>query len=209
VTANTLTLALNFDPKAVEASRTLAEAEAQECESLVVDSDLVAGVIGEYLIEKMRIRDAVVAVQKSCADPIYKAWKTTRAIFDPEINALDRIRAGCDRALSAYRLQQVKAQAEALALATTAVAVGDVPAMTAALQVANAPTAATKGVSIASGWVAEVIAPDLLLPEFTLTVPNHAKINAHAAAFHETQTPTPIPGVKFTLVAGLSRVARK
>lgn len=204
----TLSIALNFDPKAVLSAQQEAFAESLACQDLTITSDAEQAVVAEYLREKVLALDAVEALQKSCADPIYKAWKSTRAIFDETITHLKTIRKGCDAALGAYRLSQIEAQRQALAIATVAATAGDLPTMTTALQVANtAPTKAV-GVAVRASWHAEVIAPDLLPTDWTLTVPNIAKINAHAARFAEHETPHPVPGIRFVLVADGTRVSR-
>jgi hypothetical protein len=203
-------VALNFDPAALKASLYDNEVELQTFRGgpradgriqlpLVINNDDTELAVAEWLREKMREADAVEAMRLEATRPINQLLKTINGWFKPTKESFAALREAADTVLGAYRLLKDARQREVMAAATLAATNHDVPALTAALQVANQPVAQSTGVSVRSFWKAEVIAPDLLLPGWTLTVPNMAKINEHAKSFTADQVPSPVPGVKFTL----------
>jgi hypothetical protein len=195
---------LNFDPAALAASAQATALEASEARGLAISSAVEANVVAEYLREKMREKDAVVAMLKGAIVPLDTVEKTIRGWFKPTLDAFAAIEAACKKALGDYRLVQEACARAALARATAAMAAVDLPAATAALVAANAPLAKPAGVPSRTFWRATVIAADLLPTDWTLTVPNTPKIEAHAKAFSSDQVPTPIPGVRFDLEASVT-----
>ena len=190
-----LTLDLNFDPAALERSGAAAKVELADVLAFEVADDLSAEVAGEYLRETLKKKDASAAMLRAATKPLNEHLKIVRGWFAPTIADLERVETLLKGKLSSYLAAKRAEATKALAAATAAVQRHDAPALTAALQVANAPTVKLEGFSTREVWRATVIAEDLLPREYLC--PDVAKLNAVTRACPADRTPSPIPGVKF------------
>lgn len=201
----TLPITLAFDPAALQRAQDAAVAEAAcDGQALVIHNDTEAEIVAEYLREKVREKDAVVAMQKSALGPLAQAEKTIREWFRPTLQALALIEAAAKQSLGDWRIRVETQKREALAAAQAAAAAHNLPAVAQALTVVNTPVAKQAGVSVRSFWRHAIEAYDKIPDEWTRRVPDDLKLAEYAKRYSSDQTPTPIPGVRFELVTQTS-----
>lgn len=194
------------------ASAMTAEAEVK-AQTWIITSAVEQQIVFEYLQEKLREKDLIVETRKSATGPLYKVIKLIESWFQPGLKPYDLIETVLRAALGAWEVKQIEEQNAARAEAarqlqaaqTPGAPAPDWPVLTTALQAANAQPTKVKGLSAATGWVATVIAPDLLDRKWL--APDLEKIQAHADQYGSHEQPFAIPGVTFKLEAS-TRVRR-
>ena len=199
----------SFTPEMVaelkaRAMKHLAEVQGFECETAEEEALAAEGIAAIAATKK-----EIDATRKAFLVPINAEHDRVHTPFKEGMDLCDSAREILDKAVGRRRLREAAEQRAALAAATAAVKVNDTAALTTALQgVEAAAPRKLEGVSVIAKWEASVIAPELLLPAWTKTVPNFEKIDAHASACPPDREPDPIPGVRFTLVTS-TRVSGK
>lgn len=201
-------VAIAFNPAELAPYHETATRELVGLDALEISTADEAALVAEHVRGVMRQRDAVEAMRKSVTAPLNEAKRRVDALFKPTLEVLDAIRSKCDRLLGAFRIREESARVAAMRQATVAAQRQDLDGLVTALATVNAPTAPTTGVSASLAWEATVVAPDLLLPQFTKIVPNEEAIAALCKdhPLDEAHPPS-CPGVLFKIVAS-TRVKR-
>lgn len=184
----------NLDPEAVKASHLAIAVEVREASELVIEDPETYAAVGAILIERLKQYDAAKDFRDKVTKPVYAHWKYLCDLLSVKPHE-DLIKA-LKGAIKAYDLREDarKRLAAEEARALFAAPTPDIPAMTQALTVANAPEAQADGVSTTFVWKVKRIIPDLLPDAYW--IPDEAGI-AQVARDHKGDDPPVIPGVVF------------
>ncbi len=194
----------NFDPRALETGLARLRSETAEARELVIDDPDTYAAVGALLIARLKEYDEAKALRDAVTKPLHDGWKKTCALFKPSLDAWDDLIRALKASIGAYDLREAEAKrlAAEQARAVFAAPVPDIPAMTAALQTANAPEARAAGVSTDFVWKVKRIVPELL-PGWHAAIgpywePNRVAILAEAERQGTRgDDPPVIPGVVF------------
>jgi hypothetical protein len=191
-----MTATPNLDPAALQAGLARLQVETAEARELVIEDPDTYAAVGAVLIERLKQYDESKELRDRVTKPLHEGWKKTCALFKPNLDAWDELIRALKKALGDYDLREAerKRLAHEQARAVFAAPVPDIPAMTAALTVANAPEAQAVGVSTTFVWRVKRIVPDLLPDEYW--IPDEARL-ATVARVHTGDDPPVIPGVVF------------
>ncbi len=183
-----------LDPASIKASELALATDATQAATLVITSPEMYAVVGQILIAKLREKDAAQEFADRYTKPAYRNWQDLLALFKPTKIAYEKIELALKGAIRSWEFAQAQEKEQARTDARAALATGDVPAMTEALSIANAPEARAEGVGTRFVWKVKRYVLDLMRPEDM--IPNEAKINAIARA-HRGEDPPVVPGVVF------------
>ncbi len=203
-----LSLALAFDPAALETAKVTAERDLGEFLAVqAIATPEQRALVAELLSSAAREADAVEAMRTSATKPLNQTKRTIDSWFKPTLDAYKRFREHGLNLLGAYDLAVAKREREAQAAALAAVQARDMPALAQALTTVNAPREASHGATTRLVWVAEVLDLAAVPEAFTRRVLDDAAIERHIAAAGVLE-PAAVPGLKFTQVAAGGRVSR-
>lgn len=196
-TSLTATSVPNLDPEALKAGKLALEKDTREASELVITDPDTYAAVGAVLIQRLREYDVAKALLSSVADPMYASWKRVRDLLS--VKPHEDLIAALKKAIGAYDLKERAEKDEAARAARALVSSGNIPALTEALTVANAPEASAEGVGTRFVWkVKRYLEIGSIDPEYL--IPNEVKINAVARA-HRGEDPPFIRGVVFELDA--------
>lgn len=145
-------------------------------------------------------KDALSAMLKRATAPFNAGLKEVRGWFAPALDALETCEAHLKGQLSTFRVRQECEARAAREAAARAVEMGAAPeAQLAALQGAADAAAKPDGrATVAFGWTARVVAPDLVPREWWCV--DEKRLAAFAKA-HKGDDPPVVPGVLFERTA--------
>lgn len=195
-----MTATPNFDPAALQAGLARLQTEAAEARELVIDDPGTYSAVGAILIERLKEYDQSKALRDAVTKPLHEGWKKTCALFKPNLDAWEQLIGALKKSIGDYDLREAETKrlAAAEARAVFAAATPDIPAITAALTLANAPEARAEGVSTEFVWKVKRVNSDLLPDAYWS--PDPALIAAEAARqlqLYRGDDPPVIPGVVF------------
>ncbi len=198
-TSSDLTIAVPTTAHEVAALQERAEAELEAWGTFTIDTAEEYAAVDATLSDLVRRKDAAMAMRKTATGPLYKATKTIESWFAPYLGAITELEGRLKHEMGAYRLAQAVREREAREAAAVAADAGDEGTLMTALVVATEAAQPPDGrATVAFGWRVARVVDDLVQREWL--VPDRARMDAYARAWHEEEPPV-IAGVVFERAA--------
>lgn len=183
-------------------NRDVQELAAQFADPGTIDTPEEYAIIDSGLQRLARAYDAWIASRQATVGAMRKVVAAVEGEFRPGVKALESAIGACKNAIGTYKLAEAEREREARAAALAAAQTGDAEELTRALTEASAAGAgvhATGTATVATRWVIERIADDLLPEAYWMRVHNGAAIDAEIerqGGLTNEDAPV-IPGVVF------------
>jgi len=152
------------------------------------DNEFAAEVLRDVKAKFKEVESKRTGITK----PMLEAKRQVDALFKPVLEALAMAEGALKEKIAAYLAATHAANVAAIQAASTAESAEDAAAALATVEAVSTPA----GVSTRVMWEPEVIAEDLLMPQFMS--PDYGKIKAWMKLHQDADgKPLPIPGVRF------------
>ncbi len=176
--------------------------ELQAAQGFPCDSDDACALYAENLREAKGKAAQLEAARVATVAPINAAHDAVQLLYKEPKTALQGLITFVERRIKDWTIAKEVARQKAMRAAAEAAEARDGAALTEALQ-ANAAMQKTKlqGVAVIPKWVGVIINPGLVIREFCS--PDQKLIDQHAKRFAIDEQPSPVPGVRFELDAGM------